>query len=57
MKTKKFKAYAFVSVKEEKTEISNCVENSEPRENSCSYTLSDFCTKEESFKEKIRKEL
>ena len=54
MKTKKFKAYAFVSVKEEKTEISNCVENSEPRENSCSYTLSDFCTKEESFKEKIR---
>ena len=54
MKTKKFKAYAFVSVKEEKTEISNCVENSEPRENSCSYTLSDFCTKDESFKEKIR---
>lgn len=54
MKTKKFKAYAFVSVKEEKTETSNCVENSEPPENSCSYTLSDFCTKDESFKEKIR---
>ena len=55
MKTKKkFKPYAFCSVKEEKTETSKSIENSEPRENSCSYTLSDFCVKDESFKEKIR---
>lgn len=54
MKSKKYKAYAFTSIKDEKIETSNCVENSEPPENSCSYTLSDFCTKDESFKEKIR---
>jgi dual specificity protein kinase YAK1 len=54
MKNKKFKPYAFNSVKEEKTDTSNCIENSEPPENSCSYTLSDFCAKDESFKEKIR---
>ena len=47
MKTKKkFKPYAFCSVKEEKTETSKSIENSEPRENSCSYTLSDFCVKD-----------
>ena len=54
MKTKKYKPYAFKSVKEEKINTSNCVENVGPPENSCSYTLSDFCDKDESFKEKIR---
>ena len=54
MKTKKYKPYAFKSVKEEKINNSNCSENVEPPENSCSYTLSDFCAKDESFKEKIR---
>ena len=54
MKSKKFKPFAFKSVKEEKTDTSNCLENLGPSENSCSYTLSDFCTKDESFKEKIR---
>ena len=54
MKTKNFKKYAFNSVKEEKTDTSNYVDNSEHPENSCSYTLSDFCAKDESFKEKIR---
>ena len=54
MKTKKYKPYAFKSVKEEKINNSNCAENVEPPENSCSYTLSDFCAKDESFKEKIR---
>ena len=54
MKTKQFRPYAFNSIKEEKTDISNCIENSDPPENSCSYTLSDFCAKDESFKEKIR---
>ena len=54
MKTKKYKPYAFKSVKEEKINTSNCVENATPSENSCSYTLSDFCAKDESFKEKIR---
>ena len=54
MKIKKYKPYAFNSVKEEKNEISNCVDNSEHHDNSCSYTLSDFGVKEESFKEKIR---
>ena len=54
MKAKKFKPYAFISVKEEKNETSNSVENCEHPENSCSYALSDFCVKDESFKEKIR---
>jgi len=54
MKAKKFKPYAFISVKEVKNETSNSVENCEHPENSCSYTLSDFCVKDESFKEKIR---
>ena len=54
MKIKKYKPYAFRSVKEEKAEISNYVDNSDHQENSCSYTLSDFCVKDESFKEKIR---
>ena len=54
MKAKNFKKYAFNWVKEEKTDASNYVDNSEHPENSCSYTLSDFCAKDESFKEKIR---
>ena len=54
MKVKKFKPYAFSSVKEEKKETSKSVENSETPENSCSYSLSDFGVKDESFKEKIR---
>ena len=54
MKINKYKAYAFASIKEEKLKNSNCVENAEPTDNSCSYNLSDFCAKDESFKEKIR---
>ena len=54
MKIKKFRPYAFTLVKDEKIEKSNCLENSEPQENSLSYTLSDFCEKDESFKGKIR---
>ena len=54
MKVKKFKPYAFSSVKEDKKETSKSVENSETPENSCSYSLSDFGVKDESFKEKIR---
>ena len=54
MKVKKFKPYAFSSVKEDKKETSKSLENSEIPENSCSYSLSDFGVKDESFKEKIR---
>ena len=54
MKKKTYKSYAFSSVKEKKNEISNYIDDSDNQDNSCSYILSDFCTKEESFKEKIR---
>ena len=54
MKTIKFKSYAFRFVKDEKVENNNCAENSDPPDNSRSYTLSDFCDKDDSFKEKIR---
>jgi hypothetical protein len=53
MKTKKYKPYAFKSVKEEKINNSNCAENVEPAENSCSYTLSDFCAKMNLLKKKF----
>ena len=54
MKTKKYKSFAFIPVKVGKSENSNCIENSESLGNNCSYALSDFCTKDESFKGKIR---
>ena len=54
MKKINYKPLAFTSTKEEKKEKSNAIEIPEHSENSLSYTLSDFCDLEESFKEKIR---
>ena len=54
MKKLKYKPFAFTSTKEEKKEKINIIEDPGPPESSLSYTLSDFCAKDESFKEKIR---
>ena len=53
MKTKKYKSFAFIPIKEGKTENSNCVENSESLGNNCSYALSDFVPKMNLLKEKF----
>ena len=54
MKKKNYKPLAFTSTKNEKKEKINNIEIPEPLESSLSYTLSDFCDLDESFKEKIR---
>lgn len=54
MKKISFKTYAFTSTKKEKNKINLITENPGPPESSCSYTLSDFCDIEDSFKEKVR---
>ena len=54
MKKTKYKALAFTSTKKEKKEKNIINEIFEPSESSLSYTLSDFCDLDESFKEKVR---
>ena len=54
MKKLKYKPFAFTSTKEEKKEKINIIEDPGPPESSLSYTLSDFCDIEDSFKEKAR---
>ena len=54
MKKLKYRPFAFTSTKEEKKEKINIIEDPGPPESSLSYTLSDFCDIEDSFKEKAR---
>ena len=54
MKKIKYKPLAFVSTKEEKKGKVNINEVLDPPESSLSYTLSDFCDMDESFKGKER---
>ena len=54
MKKIKYKPLAFTSTKEEKKGQLAINEVPDPPEASLSYTLSDFCDLDESFKEKIR---
>ena len=54
MKKIKYKALAFTATKKEKKEKNIINEIYEPSESSLSYTLSDFCDLDESFKEKVR---
>ena len=52
MKELKYKPLAFQTVKNKKDSINSCVEYVGPPDSS--YTVSDFCEKSESYKEKIR---
>ena len=52
MKGSKYKPFAFQTVKNKKDSINSCVEYVGPPDSS--YTVSDFCEKSESYKEKIR---
>ena len=52
MKVSKYKPYAFKTVTTQKDSMNNYVEYIDPPDQS--YTLSDFCEKEESYQGKIR---
>ena len=54
MKKINFKTYAFTSTKKEKNKINIINEDHGPPEEFSSYSLSDFCDNEDSFKEKVR---
>ena len=54
MKKIKYKPLAFKSIQAEKKEKNNIIEIPESSEGSLSFTLSDFCDLDESFKQKIR---